>query len=169
MSRATAIIAAAGAVALGYAVYFDYSRRNNKEFRRRIRKNNDHHAKEKEAKQSQAKTAQVEVIQQVLMHSLAEEPIPTEAAKKEEYFMKQVTVAEQLSVVPGQEIQSALAFYRALSVYPNPTDILNVYQKSVPPQIYEYVIMMMALQPPLSIASFLGDQELAQEALEENE
>jgi import receptor subunit TOM20 len=164
MSRFTAVVATVGAISLGYAVYFDYSRRHNPEFRKKLRKINEEHAEEKEAAKTKAKTAQVEVIQKVLMQSLAEEPIPTDAASKEAYFMKQVTTAEQLAAIPGSEIESALAFYRALAVYPNPTDILNVYQNSVPKHIYEYVIMMMALQPPLSIASFLGDQELAEEA-----
>lgn len=164
MTKFTAAFATVGAVALGYAVYFDFQRRNNADFRKQLRKQNEDHQKEKNAASTKAKTAQVEIIQKVLMASLAEEPIPTEAAQKEDYFMKQVTTAEQLAGIPGQEIQAALHFYRALAVYPNPTDILNVYQNSVPKHIYEYVIMMMALQPPLSIASFLGDQELAEEA-----
>lgn len=158
MSKFTTAVATFGALALGYAVYFDYARRHDPEFRKRIQKNNEKYAKAKEAAAHKVKTAQIEVVQKKLMESLANEPIPTEPAQKESYFMTQVTTAEQLAAVPGKEIDSALAFYRALAVYPNPTDILNVYQTSVPKHIYEYIIMMMALNPPLSVASFLGEE-----------
>ncbi len=35
------------------------------------------------------------------------------------------------------EMDAALCFYKALAVYPNPTDILGIYQRSVPEEVYE--------------------------------
>ncbi|CDR43610.1 CYFA0S12e02542g1_1 [Cyberlindnera fabianii] len=168
MSKVTAVLATVGAVALGYAVYFDYSRRHNADFRRKLRKSKKQQQKQVEEQASKAKQVKVNEVKELLTKSLEEDPIPTDAAAKEQYFMTQVTMGEQLAAVPGNEIKSALCFYRALAVYPNPTDILNVYQKSVPQEIYEYIIMMMAMEPPLSIASFLGGDSVQLDAEEQD-
>lgn len=70
--------------------------------------------------------------------------------------MQQVALGEQLAVKPNQKIEAALCFYKALVVYPNPTDILGVYQRSVPEDVYEIVIMMIAVQPPAAVSNILG-------------
>ena len=41
--------------------------------------------------------------------------------------MEQVAVGEQKAKVDA--IEAAICFYKALAVYPNPTDILGIYQK----------------------------------------
>ncbi|KAH3679160.1 hypothetical protein WICMUC_001171 [Wickerhamomyces mucosus] len=158
MSRLTSILlATTGIAALGYVAYFDYSRRNNADFRKKLTKNRKRQANLQKESDAKSKQAKVEVVKEVLTKSLKEDPVPTDVAKKEEFFMTSVTLGEQLASLPGQELQAALQFYRALSIYPNPTDILSIYQKSIPESVYEYVIMMIAIQPPQSVASFLNE------------
>lgn len=40
---------------------------------------------------------------------------------------------EVLTVWPGADnVEAALCFYRALKVYPNPRELINIYDKTVP-------------------------------------
>ncbi|KAH3688716.1 hypothetical protein WICPIJ_000316 [Wickerhamomyces pijperi] len=151
------VLAATGAFALGYVIYFDYQRRNSAEFRKSLFKNKKRAEQNSKASEAASKQVKVQLVKQILVKSLAEDPIPTDAHKKEEFFMTSVTMGEQLASMPGAELEAALQFYRALSIYPNPTDILNIYQKSIPSAVYEYVIMMIAINPPSSVASFLNE------------
>lgn len=156
MSKFTAVVATIAAATVAYAAYFDYARRHDANFRKSLRKSAKFHAKLETDKENSIKSAKVAQVKQVLEESLRDEPLPTNPTEKETYFMTQVTQGEQLAAVPGNEIPAALAFYRALSVYPNPTDILSIYQKSIPGAVYDYIITMIAIKPPQSVASFLG-------------
>ena len=60
------------------------------------------------------------------MEDLAQNPIPTDLTEREAFFMEQVAVGEQKAKVDA--IEAAICFYKALAVYPNPTDILGIYQ-----------------------------------------
>lgn len=158
MSRLSNIfIAATATFALGYVAYFDYQRRHNASFRKQLSKSKKAAAQASKASDAASKQVKVQLVKEILVKSLTEDPIPTDVHKKEEFFMTSVTMGEQLASIPGNELEAALQFYRALSIYPNPTDILNIYQKSIPPAVYEYVIMMIAINPPSSVASFLNE------------
>jgi len=39
----------------------------------------------------------------------------------------------ELTLCPGADnVEAALCFYRALKVYPNPRELINIYDKTVP-------------------------------------
>lgn len=75
--------------------------------------------------------------------------------EKETYFMTQVSLGEQMAsqgeflytydvrpknrrfVGPAFNLPSALAFYRALRVYPSPVELIVLYEKSVPPPVFK--------------------------------
>lgn len=61
-----------------------------------------------------------------------EEGFPTSVEEKEAYFLDQVTIGEQLGADPSRAIEAALAFYRGLKVYPQPGDLISIYDKTVP-------------------------------------
>lgn len=158
MGKFSYILAAAATLSVGYAIYFDYERRNSPEFRRKLKKSKKHHEKAVIEHEKEVKTVKLEAVKEALIQSMKEGPaIPTDAAEKERFFMTQVTQGEQLSAAPGEELNAAIHFYKALSIYPNPTDILNIYQRSVPAEIYEYIIMLIALQPPQAVANILSE------------
>lgn len=156
MSRALtfASIAAAGVVA--YAVYFDYNRRNSPEFRKQLSKRKAHQQKQAAKAQEASRKNRMLEVKKALAEDLAANPIPTDLAKKEEFFMEQVATGEQLAKNPDTKIDAALRFYKALAVYPNPTDIMGIYQKTVPEDVYELLVMMIALQPPATITNIIG-------------
>ena len=90
-----------------------------------------------------------------LVESLLTDPLST--TNKEQTFIEEVTLAEKLSAIVGKEDDAAIRFYRALSVYPDPTAILDIYQKSVPADIYELIILLTAIYPPANITSLLSE------------
>ncbi|KAG0676965.1 hypothetical protein C6P40_001039 [Pichia californica] len=149
----TFLTAAAGA--LGYCVYFDYQRRNNVEFRKSIYKKKRQAERKERLQREASKKEKTIILKRKLTESLTNKPLTT--ANKEQAFIEEVTAAEKLASVPGQEIDSAIHFYRALSVYPEPTAILEIYQKSVPAEIYELIMLLTAIFPPANITSLLGE------------
>lgn len=60
------------------------------------------------------------------------EGFPTSVEEKEAYFLDQVTMGEQLGADPLRYLEAALAFYRGLKVYPQPQDLIGIYDKTVP-------------------------------------
>ena len=104
------------------------------------------------------KQLKLELVKQALLDDLAANPIPTDLSEKELFFMQQVALGEQLATKPQLKIDAAICFYKALAVYPNPTDILGIYQRSVPQDVYEVVVMMIAAHPPAAINNILGEQ-----------
>lgn len=160
MSKTLTITAIAATALVGYAAYFDYNRRNSSEFRKSLKakavKHEKHEAKAKEHTQK----SRLDEVKKALT-SLESSPIPTDLSEKEAFFMQQVSVGEQLASLPDQKIEAALCFYKALAVYPNPTDILGIYQRTVPEDVYELIVMMIAVKPPASVASVIGDPAVA--------
>ncbi|EGV64662.1 mitochondrial import receptor subunit tom20 [Yamadazyma tenuis] len=150
----TAIVATA---VVGYAVYFDYTRRTNPAFRKSLKKKSVKQKKIDAEESLQSRKSKLEAIKTALNQDLEASPIPSDLAQKEEFFMQQVALGEQLAVQPSKKIEAALCFYKALVVYPNPTDILGIYQRSVPEDVYEIVIMMIAVKPPAAVTSILGE------------
>lgn len=87
------------------------------------------------------------------------EQVPISPEQKEAYFMTQVASGEQLSlqgatilkpffvilpllgVGPMFSLPAALAFYRALRVYPSPVELMVIYQKTVPEPIFKVTII----------------------------
>lgn len=156
MGRFTTLTAIAATAIVGYAVYFDYNRRNSPEFRKSLKKKSIKQKKIAAKEEAETKKSKVEAIKKALNDDLEANPVPTALDKKEEFFMQQVALGEQLAVQPDKKIDAALCFYKALVVYPNPTDILGIYQRSVPEDVYEMVIIMIAVKPPAAVTNILG-------------
>lgn len=156
MNRTLAVVSVAAAGLLGYAAYFDYSRRNSPEFRKQLRKRKIQQEKQHAKAEEATRKSKMLAVKTALVEDLAQNPIPTDLAKKEEFFMEQVASGEQLANNPDTKIEAALRFYKALAVYPNPTDIMGIYQKTVPEDVYELLVMMIAIQPPATITNIIG-------------
>ncbi|KAF9464812.1 hypothetical protein BDZ94DRAFT_1281731 [Collybia nuda] len=162
-SRSTSILTIAGVTVVGgvlaYAVYFDYKRRNDVEFRKKLRKEKKRVdktlAQSKESLLSASGSAEVtpaalrEALEQV-----KKEVGPDTPEEKEAYFMNQVAMGESLSLRgPDFYLLAAMSFYRALRVYPSPVELIVIYQKTVPEPIFKIVMEMTNLDvssPPAS-------------------
>lgn len=156
-SRILTIGAIASAAILGYCVYFDYERRSSPEFRRKLKKNAKKYKKLQVEKEETDKKQKFNSIISKLNESLEKDPLPTGVERQQVYFMEQVGNGERLAASPDSEEDAAIHFYKALAVYPSPAELLTVLQKSIPEPIYELIVFLIAAQPPLSLASILGD------------
>ncbi|KAI0368072.1 MAS20-domain-containing protein [Pilatotrama ljubarskyi] len=143
-SRTSTIFTVAAVTVLGglvaYAVYFDYKRRNDTEFRKKLRKE-----KKKVTKQTQQAQTQAEAASSVSPAEIAaallkirEEEVPASPDEKEAYFIMQVQVGEQLAQKgPANYFPSAMAFFRALRVYPSPVELIMMLQGTLPAPIFK--------------------------------
>lgn len=139
----------------GYAAYFDYQRRNNPEFRKQLKRKLKRHAEQEKMAKEEAKQEKLKRVNEILIAELTKDPLPQDPAQREATFSSNVELGEKLAAVPGNELESAMKFYKALSVYPNPSDLLGIYQRSLSEEIYENIVLMIALMPPSNVSSFL--------------
>jgi import receptor subunit TOM20 len=114
-----------------YAIYFDYRRRNNVEFRRALRREERRKARlEKEASEAEGIAHRQKI--KAAIDAAKEEGFPSGSDEKEAYFLEQVQNGEMIGADPTRIFDAALCFYKALKVYPTPGDLIQVYDRSVP-------------------------------------
>ncbi|KAI0353457.1 MAS20-domain-containing protein [Trametes cingulata] len=143
-SRTSTIFTVAAVTVLGglvaYAVYFDYKRRNDTEFRKKLRKEKKKVTKQTQQAQAQAQAAATvnpaEIAAAIL--KIREEEVPATPDEKEAYFIMQVQTGEQLAQQgPAFYLPSAMAFFRALRVYPSPVELIMMLQNTLPAPIFK--------------------------------
>lgn len=57
----------------------------------------------------------------------------------------------------SNKVEAALAFYKALKVYPQPKDLISIYDKTVPKEVLEILAEMVAMDAGLKLGSFTGE------------
>lgn len=58
------------------------------------------------------------------------------------------------SSVDSDQIEAALCFYRALKVYPQPRELIGIYDKTVPKPIIDILVEMIAADPNIDVGPF---------------
>ncbi|GKZ19926.1 hypothetical protein AbraIFM66951_001197 [Aspergillus brasiliensis] len=157
MRTSTLVAATAGTIITGllaYAVYFDHKRQTDPEFRKALKRNNRRMARAVKEEAEAHGAMQREVIKKVVQQA-KDEGFPTDLEEKEAYFMSQVAQGE--SLVAEEPIEAALCFYKALKVYPQPKDLISIYDKTVPKEVLEILAEMVALDSGLKLGSFTGE------------
>ncbi|KAF8165662.1 hypothetical protein B0H34DRAFT_780452 [Crassisporium funariophilum] len=138
-----AVTLAAGLAA--YALYFDYKRRNDTEFRRKLRKKRVQKTVEQTMETEAASTTpdiSPEMLRDALLQAKNEEG-PKSPVEKENYFMTQVGIGEQLAAQgPNFYLPAAMAFFRALRVYPSPVELIVIYQKTIIEPVFKLIMEM---------------------------
>ncbi|KAF9534112.1 hypothetical protein CPB83DRAFT_756005 [Crepidotus variabilis] len=163
-SSSTYITAAAVSVAVGlaaYAVYFDYKRRNDVEFRKKLKKEKKRLEKTMAASEKNEPTPAFTPAElREVLTQLKQEAPPASPEEKEGYFMSQVGLGEQLAAQgPAFHLPAAMAFYRALRVYPSPVELIVIYQKTIPEAVFKIVMDLTNLD--VSIAAEEQEPTLA--------
>lgn len=96
-------------------------------------------------------------VQQALKNSLENDPLPEDIEGREKFFVSEIARADELiSLGESHAIEAALAFYRALAVYPNPVDLLSIYDKSVKQPVLDILRTMVLMEPPAAIKNVFG-------------
>ncbi|KAL4960846.1 TOM complex receptor protein TOM20 [Aspergillus stella-maris] len=160
MKSSTLAVASVGTIITGllaYVVYFDHKRQTDPEFRKSLKRNNRRLARAVKEEAEAQGAQQREQIKKALQQA-KEEGFPTDLEEKESYFMGQVAKGEGLCSEGADKIDAALSFYKALKVYPQPKDLISIYDKTVPKEVLEVLAEMIALDPSLKLGgSFTGE------------
>lgn len=135
---------------LAYAAYFDHQRRCNAEFRRDLRRNERRQARVQKEEVKAHSSAQREMVRAAVTNAI-DEGFPREPSEMEMYFMEMVSKGEVLSSDPNTLFEAALAFYKALKVYPSPGDLITIYDQTVPKQVLDILAEFIAADPTLNI------------------
>jgi len=175
INKTLTAIAVAGVGALAYAVYFDHRRRSDPKFRKQLRR--EKKKLEKSATQTDTSTSASGAgsgelpIAEILaaMTRIKDDQIPTTPEEREKYFMAQVEKGEQLCASgPESAVEAALAFFRALRVYPSPVELIMIFQNTVPEPIFKMVLEMMRLDVSDPPSSTKTDEEPPSASSEED-
>lgn len=146
----TASVVTVAAAVVGYAAYFDYQRRTQAEFRRNLRRNERRQVRaEKEEAELSTQRQRGSIREKV--EEAKEEGFPTGVEEREAFFNEQVMAGEMLSSDPTKALESALAFYKGLKVYPAPGDLIRIYDSTVPKPILDILAEMIAYDSSLDI------------------
>ncbi len=135
VSQTTIITGSICTVALlagGYAIYFDYKRRNDPEFRKAIKREQKRLASvQKEKEREEAEGFEQHITR--AYKKCKETTLPTSPEEREQAFMQEVAKGEQLYGQGKQNaIESAVCFFKALRMYPQPAELIKIYEQTVP-------------------------------------
>ncbi len=68
------------------------------------------------------------------------------------FYIKKISHTEIL--IGSSQVEAALCFYKALKVYPQPKDLISIYDKTVPKPVIDILAEMIALDPSISVGGF---------------
>ncbi|KAL8902822.1 MAG: hypothetical protein Q9171_007592 [Xanthocarpia ochracea] len=155
---ATIALATLGALTTGllvYAAYFDHKRRTDPEFRKNLKREARRIAKAAK-EEAEAKGANQKRKIRALVTEAQEEGYPTNVEEKEAYFMNEVGRGEVLCQNEKTHVDAALCFFNALKVYPQPGDLITIYDKTVPKPVLDIVAEMVAFDGSIPVGGFGG-------------
>ncbi|WFD32725.1 mitochondrial import receptor subunit tom20 [Malassezia sp. CBS 17886] len=129
---------------VGYAVYFDYRRRNDPHFRKQLRKQAKQSSRAERHQQKAAEAEESRQIEEAVDTLTAPGVLPEGIQEKEAFFMEQVAAGEALFAQgPSFHVPAAIAFFKALKVYPAPVELVMIYQKAVPKDVFDLIMRLV--------------------------
>ncbi|KAG4304055.1 hypothetical protein PORY_002578 [Pneumocystis oryctolagi] len=131
----------------GYALHFDYKRRNDAAFRRKLRRDRKRvfQAQKEEAQQQEEALAQA--IRKAY-HEVQKCTLPHLIEEREQFFMQEVAKGEGLYAQGAWShkfIEAASCFFRALKVYPNQMELMVIYEKTIPKEVNAIIVKLLQL------------------------
>ncbi|KAI7295371.1 hypothetical protein KC315_g18974, partial [Hortaea werneckii] len=81
-----------------------------------------------------------------------EDGFPKDPEETEGYFMQEVARGESMCTDGSDPVDAALCFYKALKVYPQPRELISIYDKTVPKPILDILAEMIAVDPSISVS-----------------
>jgi mitochondrial import receptor subunit TOM20 len=138
VSFTTIALASTGLILTGtlaYALYFDHRRRTDPDFRKNLKRQHKKISRESQEASKAAERSQKERIKRSVDQA-NEDGFPTDPEETESYFMQEVARGETMCQDGSDPVEAALCFYRALKVYPQPRELITIYDKTVPKVCY---------------------------------
>lgn len=158
MKTSVIVAASVGTVVTGflaYAIYFDHKRRTDPEFRKALKRESRRQARAAR-EEAEAEGAQQQEAIKSAFKEATEEGFPSGIEEKEAFFMSEVAKGEQLCQDGTDQIEAALCFYKALKVYPQPKDLIGIYDKTVPKEVLEILADIVAMDNSLALGDSFG-------------
>ncbi|KAF9095362.1 hypothetical protein BGX23_000588 [Mortierella sp. AD031] len=147
MKTTTIVAATVGVLAvatIGYAVYFDSKRQTDPEFKRKLKRERKRAEKVAKAEAKKLSEQSAQDIEEFLA-TVKEEDFPTSMEEREKFCMAQLSAGEELFMKgPEHYSLAAICFYMALKVYPAPAELVMVFQKTIPPEVFTVVMGMLS-------------------------
>jgi len=147
MKLSSVLTAAASTLAvatIGYAVYFDYKRRNDPDFRKKLRKQSKQSVKVAKKELKAAAQQESMMIEKAVRDAAEPGVLPAGVQEKEAFFMEQVATGEALFAQgAAYHVPAAIAFFKALKVYPAPVELVMIYQKAVPKEVFDLIMKLV--------------------------
>lgn len=116
MVRTSTILTATGVTLLtagvGYAVYFDYKRRSDPQFRKALRKDHKRTHKASAVANARADAQRKAAVEQAL-REVQGSALPSSVEEKEKYFMEQVAQGEALFAQGECQLNARMSCHRA--------------------------------------------------------
>ncbi|MCJ1397736.1 hypothetical protein MMC11_000932 [Xylographa trunciseda] len=168
-STTTIIAATVGTLVTGfiaYAIYFDHKRQTDPEFRKALKRESRREARIART-QAEAQGAQQKEAIKAAVEAAKEEGFPTDVEDKEAFFMTEVARGEGLCQDGSDQVEAALCFYKALKVYPQPSDLISIYDKTVPKPVLDILAEMIATDPSISVGRFGGSDGGSQHGIDD--
>ncbi|MCJ1311815.1 hypothetical protein MMC25_005488 [Agyrium rufum] len=141
---------------LAYAVYFDHKRRTDVNFRKNLKREARRTARQAREEADAAGKERAQAVK-AAMKQAEEDGFPTNVEEKEVFFMQEVGEGERMCQDGTDPVTAALAFYKALKVYPQPSDLINIYDKTVPKPVLDILAEMIAEDPAIKLSAFGGN------------
>ncbi|KAM3424342.1 Mitochondrial import receptor subunit tom20 [Cercospora zeina] len=141
---------------VGYALYFDHRRRSDPEFRKYLKRQHKKVAKEV-TESSKAAEQEQKLRIRAVVDDANEEGFPRDPEETEAYFMQEVARGEGMCQDGSDPVEAALCFYKALKVYPQPRELISIYDKTVPKPILDILAEMIAVDPSISVTGASSD------------
>ncbi|WFD28772.1 mitochondrial import receptor subunit tom20 [Malassezia nana] len=167
MKLSTALSVSATALAtaaIGYAFYFDYKRRNDPAFRKKLRKQSKQSVKAAKKEMKAAAQQETMMIEKAVKDVAEPGVLPTGVQEKEAFFMEQVATGEALFAQgPTYHVPAAIAFFKALKVYPAPVELVMIYQKAVPKEVFDLIMKLITRDAAVHGAGGASAQAPAQD------
>ncbi|EST06195.1 Protein import receptor MAS20-related [Kalmanozyma brasiliensis GHG001] len=134
-----------GVAGIGYAVYFDHRRRNDPAFRKKLAKQSKKSSKVDKKQAAKRAQQEDEFIAEVLAEARAPGAFPAGVEEREQYFLKYVSQGEQLVAMGNDKyLDAAASFFRAMKVYPQPVELIMIYQKAVPKEVFDTIMKIVS-------------------------
>lgn len=132
---------------LGYAIYFDYKRRNDSSFRKELKKKKQQKTSENELNKTlEGSTAEAANKLATIYTKVKDEPKVPFAAY-EGFLLEQLSKGEMLlNQGPEHYEAAALEFFRAIINCPNPIDLVFMLEKLIPKPVYELLLALTHLE-----------------------
>ena len=128
----------------GYAGGWGCGRGGDPDFRKKLRKQSKQSVKVAKKELKAAAQQESMMIEKAVRDAAEPGVLPAGVQEKEAFFMEQVATGEALFAQgAAYHVPAAIAFFKALKVYPAPVELVMIYQKAVPKEVFDLIMKLV--------------------------